>query len=67
MSASDPADGTALPPIDPRLVEVLGNRFPERCPNPSDSEREIWMKAGERRLVTWLAHHLAQQQEDPFG
>jgi hypothetical protein len=42
-------------PIDSyELVEELDRLYPEKSPNPLDSEREIWMKAGERRLVNNL-------------
>ena len=52
-----------VPPIHPNLIQVLDQRFPDRCADPKDSEREIWMKAGERRLVTWLALQLAIQED----
>lgn len=53
-----------LPPIDPALVKALNQRFPHRCPNPNDSEREIWMKAGERRLVDFLLMQQAKQEKE---
>jgi hypothetical protein len=43
-------------------IRYLDERFPERCPSPSDSEREIWMKAGERRLVRHLLNLLQKQE-----
>ena len=36
------------------LLEALEICYPQRCPDPADTEREIWMKAGERRLVNVL-------------
>lgn len=36
------------------LIEALNDIFPHRCADPKDPEREIWMKAGERRLVDFL-------------
>lgn len=35
-------------------INDIDRLFPERAPNPKDTEREIWMKAGERRLVRYL-------------
>ncbi len=50
-----------VPAIDPVLVADLDRRFPDKCPDPKDTKREIWMKAGERRLVVFLKAHLAHQ------
>lgn len=36
------------------LVDMLDELYPERTPDTSDDEREIWAKAGERRLVRKL-------------
>ena len=36
------------------LLDALEGLCPARPPDPKDSEREIWMKAGERRLVEVL-------------
>lgn len=51
-----------VPPLDRLTIEFMDRRFPERCPNPSDTEREIWMKAGERRAVVHLLTHLKNQE-----
>jgi hypothetical protein len=45
-------DTFPLIPVD--LIEELRRRYPDRSPNPSDSEREIWMKAGEQRFRRML-------------
>lgn len=42
------------------LVSMLDDLFPERSPRPEDTEREIWMRAGERRLI----RRLQDQAED---
>ena len=36
------------------LIHWLNTLYPEKCPNPDDTEREVWMKAGERRVVNTL-------------
>ncbi|MGE3367008.1 MAG: hypothetical protein AB7I34_26610 [Rhizobiaceae bacterium] len=42
------------PTLPPALLDWLDRKYAERSPDPKDSEREIWMKAGERRLVRHL-------------
>ena len=49
--------------IDRATVELLDELFPPRAPDPKDTEREVWMKAGERRLVDWLILKLAEQED----
>lgn len=36
------------------LIDLLTLLCPEQYPNRDDTEREVWMKAGERRLVCRL-------------
>lgn len=36
------------------FIKMLDAMYPPRPPDPKDTEREIWMKAGERRLVEVL-------------
>lgn len=36
------------------FLKMLDALYPARPPDPRDTEREIWMKAGERRLVEVL-------------
>ena len=40
--------------LSEETLQALDRMVPPRPPSPSDSEREIWMKAGERRLVEVL-------------
>ena len=46
------------------LLETLQALYPAKAPDPKDSDREIWMKAGERRLVETLQAKLEEAQED---
>lgn len=55
---------STFPPIDHVLMAELERIFPHRCPDPKDSEREIWMKAGERRVVDFLKAHYGDQQDN---
>lgn len=52
-----------LPATADQVVELLNQRFPDRCPDPKDPEREVWMKAGERRVVQWLLE-LRRRRDD---
>lgn len=50
--------------ISPELLSTLTECYPHRCPDPNLTEREIWMKAGERRLVDVLLAKFNETQED---
>lgn len=50
--------------ITDELMAVLEECYPHRCPDPNDSERVIWMKAGERRLVDVLKSKFESAQAD---
>ena len=52
-------DYSVIPLHDiPALIEWLDTLYPDKCPDPKHTEREIWMKAGERRLVNTLISKL---------
>lgn len=52
----------SLPGLSRELVDSLDALYPERCPDVTDSEREIWMYAGARSLVRKLRIVLMQQE-----
>ena len=52
-----------VPPIDPVLIQTLTERFPNVCADQRDADREVWMKAGEQRLIAWLTDQLRTQEE----
>lgn len=43
-----------LPESSFDLIKELDKLFPERSPSLTDSEREVWAKAGERRVIQFL-------------
>jgi hypothetical protein len=54
-----------FPPIDEALLKRLDEVYPEACPDPASSDREIWMAVGTRQVVRMLrAVYLEQQNED---
>ena len=58
-------DDALWPPIDEALIKRLDEVYPESCPDPAASEREIWMAVGCRQVVRMLrAVYLEQQNED---
>lgn len=44
-----------LPGTTDALVEALDALFPARCPSPDQTDRDIWMYAGKRQLVEYIA------------
>ncbi len=48
---------TELPKIPKALFDHLNKIFPDTCPSPYDSERQIWMKAGARKPLDLLKNH----------
>jgi len=52
------------------LVADLAVRFPNRCPDPEMTDREIWLQAGSAQVVTYLrtlledAHQTMLEDDD---
>jgi hypothetical protein len=51
-----------VPHITVPVVEYLDTIFPDRCPDPTISEREVWMNAGSARVVRKLKHMIQVQE-----
>ncbi|MCD7983737.1 MAG: hypothetical protein LUG19_05710 [Desulfovibrio sp.] len=49
-------------PISKELVEWLEKTIPERCPDIMQTERSIWIYAGQRSLVRTLGAAYERQQ-----
>jgi len=43
-----------LPDLSKDLIDALDARFPVRLADPKDSEREIWIKVGQAKVVEFL-------------
>ena len=52
-----------LPPITDELINGLDSVFPQRPPDLSLSDREIWYKAGQRYVVDFLIEQQLRQKE----
>ena len=54
---------TLLAPFTDDLIQGLDVAFPQRHPDLSLSDREIWYKAGQRFVVDYLIEQQKRQQE----
>ena len=54
----------ALPVFAVDLIAALDNYYPEKSPDPQQSDREIWMAVGKRELVRNLVNQVRQMEED---
>lgn len=50
--------------IPAQLMDELENKWPEQCPDPKDTDRDIWMYVGARQLVRALKTAFNKQQTD---
>lgn len=57
----DQSDDLIVTDVSMPLLEALDRIYPERCADPKDSERDIWIKVGERRLVVFLHEQYKRQ------
>ncbi len=57
----DPAD--KFPPVPEVLLKELDGRIPEKCPELSFTDREIWFYAGQRAVVRLLKEKFEEQNE----
>lgn len=58
------SDDYPWPPIDEALLKRLDEVVPEKCPDPGDSDRQIWMDVGRRSVVRMLRSVYLEQQEE---
>lgn len=50
-----------FPFISKELVDELNTRFPERCPDPGWTDRDVWIKTGERQVARFLINKFNEQ------
>lgn len=53
-----------FPRIPNDLIEALDALYPERTPDPQWSDREVWMRVGERRVVRTLQRIFDEQNRN---
>lgn len=52
-----------VPPIPREILEYLERIFPDKAPDLSDSDREVWAKAGEQRVIRKLRAEFSIQNQ----
>ena len=52
-----------LPVITDELIKALDAVFPNRCPDLSVSDREVWYRSGQRYVVDYLIEQQLRQKE----
>ena len=52
-----------LPLISKELLDILKERFPNRCPDLEDNDRKIWYKVGQRSVVDFLIKQFELQNK----
>ncbi len=52
-----------LPVITDDLIQGLDNLYPQRHPDLSLSDREIWYRSGQRSVVDYLIEQQKRQRE----
>ena len=53
----------SLPVITDELINSLDSVFPNRHPDLSLSDREVWYRAGQRSVVDYLIEQQLRQKE----
>jgi len=58
-------DEIVLPALSQELINKLDKLFPDKCAVLTDSDREIWLKVGQRKVVEFLQQTYDEQlQQD---
>lgn len=53
-----------LPDIPKALLDALQKLYPEKSADPSWSDREIWIRSGQRQVVRFLQHKFDEQTKN---
>lgn len=54
-----------FPLIDKKLIQILDELFPDRCPEPTQDDRQIWMARGSVEVVR-LLKRVKEYQDSAF-
>ena len=60
-------DELRLPYIEDGLLDYLQRLYPEKAPEPDETERQIWMNRGAVGVVRHLKLVYQQQRENMLG
>jgi hypothetical protein len=50
--------------VNKELIEHLNKLFPNKVPDISENERQIWFKAGQASVVSYLKQLLEEQNNN---
>jgi len=53
-----------FPIVDKVLIDALSEQFPDQVPELNDSDREVWAKVGEQRVIRFLKRNFEEQNEN---
>lgn len=56
-----------LPYVEKSLLEYLSKLYPDKAPEPDDTDREIWMNRGAVGVVRHLNRLYIEQNENLLG
>lgn len=56
-----------IPYIEEGLLEYLQRLYPDKCPEPNDTDREVWMNRGAVGVVRHLRRIYNEQRENMLG
>ena len=52
------------PPITQELIDYLDDKFPDKCPRITFTDRQIWVAAGSSDVVKHLRRVKDEQEEN---
>lgn len=56
-----------IPEFSQAQLDYLNKLYPEKCPEPNDTDREIWMRVGQRQVVRHIEALFLRQVERSLG
>lgn len=56
-----------FPYVDKQILEYLEKLYPDKAPEPDDTDREIWMNRGAVGVVRHLRRVYNEQTENMLG
>ncbi len=63
MFTTDQYQFAEFPMMSEALIDALDVAFPLTCPNLDDTERQIFVTVGERKVIDFLRERYREQQE----
>lgn len=61
------SDDIIIPFIEERLLDYLQRLFPDKAPEPTDTDREVWINRGAVGVVRHLRRIYDEQRENMLG